>query len=165
MLFRSQAVTEELSAGRVERAAKMARKHMPGKAADAFNKAADKFYEAIEDYAEQVRGDVTKSGRLEEIPSILEAPIRAIKDGAAAVIALIKADSEVVDIDSLAERARVQGATQEVLTTVNKILKPVGSQVLWFEQTFSTLYLAPLEVSNVLRENRSEEHTSELQSH
>ena len=149
----TQAVTEELTAGRVERAAKMAKKHMPGKAAIAFDKAADLFAEALTDYASDVRNDPTKAGRMPELPSVLEAPTRKIKESAAAVIALINADSEIIDPDSLAERARVKGATQEVLTTATKLLKPGHGQVMWFEPNFSTIYLAPLQVSSVLREN------------
>jgi len=149
----TQAVTEELTAGRVERAAKMAKKHMPGKAAIAFDKAADLFAEALTDYASDVRNDPTKAGRMPELPSVLEAPTRKIKESAAAVIALINADSEIVDPDSLAERARVKGATQEVLTTATKLLRPGQGQVMWFEPNFSTIYLAPLQVSSVLREN------------
>ena len=44
----TQAVTEELTAARVSRAANMARKHMPGKGSDALHKAAEKFAAAIE---------------------------------------------------------------------------------------------------------------------
>ncbi len=149
----TQAVTEELTAARVERAAKMAKKYMPGKAAIAFDKAADSFAEALADYGSDVRNDPTRAGRIPELPSALEAPIRKVKEGAAAVIALINADAEVVDPDALAERARVKGATQEVLTTATKMLKPGKTQVMWFEPNFSTLYLAPLEVSHVLRAN------------
>jgi len=149
----TQAVTEELTAGRVERAAKMAKKHLPGKASIAFDKAADAFAEALTDFAQDVRSDPTKAGRLPELPSALEAPTRKVKETAAAVIALINADSEVIDPDSLAERARVKGAAQEVLTTATKLLKPGHGQVMWFEPNFSTLYLAPLQVSSVLREN------------
>ncbi len=149
----TQAVTEELTAGRVERAAKMAKKHMPGKASIAFNKAADEFAEALTDYANDVRLDPTKAGRMPELPGALESPTRKIKESAAAVIALINADSEIIEPDSLAERARVKGATQEVLTTATKLLKPGHGQVMWFEPNFSTIYLAPLQVSSVLREN------------
>ena len=149
----TQAVTEELTAGRVERAAKMAKKHMPGKASIAFNKAADEFAEALTDYANDVRLDPTKAGRMPELPGALESPTRKIKESAAAVIALINADSEIIEPDSLAERARVKGATQEVLTTATKLLKPGHGQVMWFEPNFSTIYLAPLRVSSVLREN------------
>ena len=149
----TQAVTEELTAGRVERAAKMAKKHLPGKASDAFQKAADLFAEAVNDFADDVRKDPTKAGRLPELPSQLEAPIRKVKDAAKAVVELINADADVIDPDSMAERARVKGATNEVQQTAAKMLKPSIHQVMWFEPNFSTLYLAPLSVSAVLRKN------------
>ena len=149
----TQAVTEELTAARVERAAKMAKKHLPGKASDAFAKAADNFAEALNDFAADVRNDPTKAGRLPELPAQLEAPIRKVKEASAAVVALINADSDVIDPDSMAERARVKGATNEVQQTATKMLKPSGHQVMWFEPTYSTLYLAPLSVSQVLLAN------------
>jgi ATP-dependent DNA helicase DinG len=149
----TQAVTEELTAARVERAAKMAKKYLPGKASDAFAKAADNFAEALTDFAGDVRIDPTKAGRLPELPAQLEAPIRKIKETSNAVVALINADADVVDPDSLAERARVKGATNEVLQTATKMLKPSGHQVMWFDPTYSTMYLAPLSVSQVLRAN------------
>ena len=89
----TQAVTEELTAARVERAAKMAKKHLPGKASDAFAKAADNFAEALNDFAADVRNDPTKAGRLPELPAQLEAPIRKVKETSSAVVALINADS------------------------------------------------------------------------
>jgi ATP-dependent DNA helicase DinG len=149
----TQAVTEELTVARVERAAKMAKKHLPGKASDAFGKAADVFAQALNDFASDVRSDATKAGRLPELPSQLEAPIRKVKESAQAVVALINADSDVINPDSMAERARVKGATSEVQQTATKMLKPSGHQVMWFEPTYSTLYLAPLSVSQVLRAN------------
>jgi len=149
----TQAVTEELTAARVERAAKMAKKHLPGKASDAFAKAADNCAEALTDFAADVRNDPTKAGRLPELPAQLEAPIRKVKETSAAVVALINADSDVIDPDSMAERARVKGATNEVQQTATKMLKSSGHQVMWFEPTYSTLYLAPLSVSQVLRAN------------
>jgi len=149
----TQAVTEELTAARVERAAKMAKKHLPGKASDAFAKAADNFAKALSDFAADVRNDPTKAGRIPELPAQLEAPIRKIKESAAAVVALINADSDVINPDSMAERARVKGATNEVLQTATKMLKPSGHQVMWFDPTYATMYLAPLSVSKVLREN------------
>jgi ATP-dependent DNA helicase DinG len=149
----TQAVTEELTVARVERAAKMAKKHLPGKASDAFAKAADNFAEALNDFAVDVRNDPTKAGRIPELPAQLEAPIRKVKETSSAVVALINADSDVIDPDSMAERARVKGATNEVLQTATKMLKPSGHQVMWFEPTYSTMYLAPLSVSQVLRAN------------
>jgi ATP-dependent DNA helicase DinG len=149
----TQAVTEELTSARVIRAAAMARKHLPGKLADTFAKVADDFHDAMADYGQDIRGDFTKSGRLEDIPSSLEAPIRKVLEAAKAIIALIAVDEEIVDSDTIAERARVKGAVNEIATTCGKLLKQSNSQVLWYEPTFSTLYLAPLSVSEVLRSN------------
>ena len=149
----TQAVTEELTSARVIRAAAMARKHLPGKLADTFVKVADDFHDAMADYGQDIRGDFTKSGRLEDIPSSLEAPIRKVLEAAKAIIALIAIDEEIVDSDTIAERARVKGAVNEIATTCGKLLKQSNNQVLWYEPTFSTLYLAPLSVSEVLRSN------------
>jgi ATP-dependent DNA helicase DinG len=149
----TQAVTEELTAARVSRAANMARKHMPGKASDGFNKAAEKFAAAIGDYADDLKADPAKAGRLDKLPSQLEAPLRAVKEAVSAVSALIAADAEIIDPNSMAERARVKGALNEINQTATKLLKPGHTHVLWFEPTYSTLYLAPLAVSDVLRGN------------
>ena len=149
----TQAVTEEITAARVSRAANMARKHMPGKAGDALFKASEKFAKAIGDYADDLKVDPTKAGRLDKLPAALEAPLRAVKEGVVAVTALIAADAEIIDPNSMAERARVKGALNEISQTATKLLKPGHTHVLWFEPTYSTLYLAPLAVSDVLRGN------------
>jgi len=149
----TQAVTEELTAARVSRAANMARKHMPGKATDAFSKAAEKFAAAINDYADDLKADPAKAGRLDKLPSQLEAPLRAVKEAVTAINALIAADAEIIDPNTMAERARVKGALNEINQTCTKLLKPGHTHVLWFEPTYSTLYLAPLAVSDVLRGN------------
>ena len=149
----TQAVTEELTAARVSRAANMARKHMPGKATDAFNKAVEKFAAALNDYADDLKADPAKAGRLDKLPSQLEAPLRAVKEAVSAITALIAADAEIIDPNTMAERARVKGALNEINQTCTKLLKPGHTHVLWFEPTYSTLYLAPLAVSDVLRGN------------
>ena len=149
----TQAVTEEITAARVARAANMARKHLPGKASDALYKASEKFSKALGEYADDIKADPTKAGRLEKLPSTLESPLRAIKEAIASVTALISADAQIIDPNSMAERARVKGALNEVSQTATKLLKPGHTHVLWFEPTYSTLYLAPLAVSDVLRGN------------
>ena len=149
----TQAVTEELASGRVSRAATMVRRHMPGKLADAFVKAADGFAEAMDEYGMEYRTRNDEERKLSELPDALAAPVRKIKEAAEAVVAYINADSEIVDPDSLADRARVKGAVNEVKTTATKMMRMGDGQVLWYEPTFSTLYLAPLAVSHVLREN------------
>jgi len=149
----TQAVTEELTSGRVARAANMARRHMPGKLSDAFIKAADGFAEAMDEYGQEYRARSDEERKLSELPNSLAAPVRKIKEAAEAVVAYINADSEIVDPDSLADRARVKGAVNEIKTTALKMMRMGEGQVLWYEPTFSTLYLAPLAVSHVLREN------------
>jgi ATP-dependent DNA helicase DinG len=149
----TQAVTEELTSGRVARAANMARRHMPGKISDAFVKAAEGFGEAMDEYGQEYRIRSDEERKLNELPDALAAPVRKIKEAAEAVIAYINADSEIVDPDSLADRARVKGAVNEIKVTAQKMMRMGEGQVLWYEPTFSTLYLAPLAVSHVLREN------------
>jgi ATP-dependent DNA helicase DinG len=149
----TQAVTEELTSSRVQRAAAMARKYMPGKFSDDFTNAADSFHDAMADYGEDVKGDFAKQGRLEEIPQSLEHPIRKIRESATAVAQALTSDEEILESDALAERARVKGAVQEISTIAGKLLKMGESHVLWYEPTFSTLHLAPLSVSQVLRSN------------
>lgn len=149
----TQAVTEELTAGRISRAAAMTRKHMPGKLANAFEKAADQFAGVLDEYSAEYRLKSQEERRLDELPDSLVAPIRKVKEAAEAVVAAINADSEIIDPDTLAERARVKGAVNEIKTTTQKLLRMGQGSVLWFEPNFSTLYLAPLDVSSVLREN------------
>ena len=149
----TQAVTEELTAGRVSRAANMVRRHMPGKLADGFVKAADGFADAMEEYGLDYRSATDVERKLSELPNALAAPVRKVKEACEAVMAAINADSEIVDPDTLADRARVKGAVNEIKTTAQKLMKAGNGQVLWYEPTFSTLYLAPLAVSHVLREN------------
>ena len=149
----TQAVTEELTSARVQRAAAMARKYMSGKLSDAFTNAADSFHDAMADYGADVKGDFSKQGRLEEIPQSLEHPVRKIKETATSLVQSLGSDEEILEPDALAERARVKGAVQEIATTAGKLLKMGDTHVLWYEPTFSTLHLAPLSVSHVLRSN------------
>ncbi len=149
----TQAVTEELTGPRVSRAAGMAKKYMPGKLSDAFTKAASTFNDAMDDYGQRVKYETNMQGRLTELPSELEAPIRKVRESAQEVMRAISADDEIIDSDAIAERARVKGAVNEISMTTAKILKMGKGQVLWYEPTFSTLHLAPLTVSSVLRNN------------
>ncbi len=149
----TQAVTEELTSARVQRAAAMARKYMSGKLSDAFTNAADSFHDAMADYGEDVKGDFSKQGRLEEIPQSLEHPVRKVKETATSLVQSLASDEEILEPDALAERARVKGAVQEIATTAGKLLKMGDTHVLWYEPIFSTLHLAPLSVSHVLRSN------------
>jgi ATP-dependent DNA helicase DinG len=149
----TQAVTEELTAGRVTRAATMLRRHMPGKLAETFYKAGENFGESLSDFLREFAVTGDEERRLTELPDALIAPVRKLKEAAESVVSAINADETIIDPDALAERARVKGAINEIKTTSSKLLKSGEGNVLWIEPNFATLYLAPLEVSTVLREN------------
>jgi ATP-dependent DNA helicase DinG len=151
----TQAVTEELTAPRVSRAAAMARKYkaLSNKLVDAFTHASDDFSDAMEAYAEVFRGDTEINRKLDSLPEELETSVRRVRETAQAIMQFLQADDEIIDTTELAERARVKGAVNEVNVTAAKLLKLGKGQVLWYEPTFKTLYLAPLSVSNVLRKN------------
>ena len=151
----TQAVTEELTAPRVARAAAMARKYkaISNKLVDSFTHASDDFADAMDAYADFMRGDLEASRKLETLPNELESAVRRVRETAQAIMQFLQADDEIIDTNELAERARVKGAVNEVSVTAQKLLKLGKGQVLWYEPTFKTLYLAPLSVSNVLREN------------
>ena len=151
----TQAVTEELTAPRVSRAAAMARKYktLPNKMVDSFTHAADDFADAMDGYGEIMRGDIEINRKLDQLPEELEKAVRRVRETADAIVKFLQADDDIIDTTELAERARVKGAVNEVNVTAQKMLKGKGGQVLWYEPTFKTLYLAPLSVSDVLRQN------------
>ena len=152
----TQAVTEELTGPRVSRAAAMARKYkaLPNKLVDSFTHASDDFADAMDAYSELMRGDLEMSRKLDSLPEELEGPVRRVRETAQAIMQFLQADDDIIDTTELAERARVKGAVNEVNVTAQKLLKlKSGGQVLWYEPTFKTLYLAPLSVSDVLRQN------------
>jgi len=151
----TQAVTEELTAPRVARAAAMARKYkaLSNKLVDSFTHASDDFADSMDAYAEFMRGDLEVSRKLDVLPAELETSVRRVRETADAIVKFLQADDDIIDTTELAERARVKGAVNEVNVTAQKLLKGKGGQVLWYEPTFKTLYLAPLSVSDVLRQN------------
>jgi ATP-dependent DNA helicase DinG len=151
----TQAVTEELTSPRVSRAAAMARKYkaLPNKMVDSFTHAADDFADAMDGYGEIMRGDTEINRKLDQLPEELENSVRRVRETADTIVKFLQADDDIIDTTELAERARVKGAVNEVNVTAQKILKGKGGQVLWYEPTFKTLFLAPLSVSDVLRQN------------
>jgi len=155
----TQAVTEELTAQRVLRAATMYRKFSgergAGPAQD-LTVAAEEFEEAIAQYRDDFLSGGDRSSeerRLEELPTALLDPIRSIKDATETISERLSADDEILEGDVLAERARVKGAINEIKTVTQKMMRAREGSVLWFEPTYSTLYLAPLSVSEVLADN------------
>jgi ATP-dependent DNA helicase DinG len=107
----------------------------------------------MDGYGEIMRGDTEINRKLDVLPEELEKAVRRVRETADAIVKFLQADDDIIDTTELAERARVKGAVNEVNVTAQKLLKGKGGQVLWYEPTFKTLYLAPLSVSDVLRQN------------
>ncbi len=84
----TQAVTEELTAPRVARAAAMARKYkaLSNKLVDAFTHASDDFSDAMEAYAEVFRGDTELNRKLDALPTELETSVRRVRETAQAIM-------------------------------------------------------------------------------
>ena len=84
----TQAVTEELTAPRVARAAAMARKYraISNKLVDSFTHASDDFADAMDAYADFMRGDLEASRKLETLPNELESAVRRVRETAQAIM-------------------------------------------------------------------------------
>ena len=152
----TQAVTEELTAARVSRAASLYRKYAGEKVSGPghdLTAAAEELEEEMASFRDHFLSATSEQRRLTELPASLNEAIRRIKECSEAISSRLASEESVENIDLLAERARVKGAINEIKTVTTKMLRLQDLQVLWYEPTFNTLYLAPLEVSEVLAAN------------
>lgn len=152
----TQAVTEELTSARVARAATLYRKYAREKASGPghdLSAAADELDEEMTHLRDHFLTNTSEQRRLTELPVSLADAIRRIKECSEAISSKLASEENIENIDLLAERARVKGAINEIKTVVTKMLRVQDAQVLWYEPPFNTLFLAPLEVSEVLATN------------
>ena len=156
----TQAVTEELTAARVMRAASLYRKYAgekasgPGHELTAAGEELEEEMASLRDrYLSAALSATSEQRRLTELPSSLESAIRRVKECSETISSRLASEDGIENIDLLAERARVKGAINEIKTVTTKMLRLQEAQVLWYEPNFNTLYLAPLEVSEVLASN------------
>jgi ATP-dependent DNA helicase DinG len=152
----TQAVTEELTAARVIRAASLYRKYAGEKASGPGHEltaAGEEFEDEMASFRDHYLSATSEQRRLTELPPSLESSIRRVKECSEAISARLTSEESIESVDLLAERARVKGAINEIKTVTTKMLRRQDAQVLWYEPTFNTLYLAPLEVSEVLASN------------
>lgn len=151
----TQAVAEEITANMANRAAGLARRHLPGEVSDNLTDACANFADAMLDYQIQFRNreDDSTGNRLEKLPPDLFQALSLIRDTAGEFLSLLNNDDEISDFDLLAERARVKGAVTEINTTCGKLIKSTDRDVMWFDPTTPALRLAPLSVSEVLQRN------------
>lgn len=150
----TQAVAEEITPNMANRAALLARRHLPGKHADQLTDACTNFAEVVLDF--QIRsqaGEEYSGNRLAELPSDLFQAISLVRDTATDYLSALSSDNEISDLDLMAERARVKGAVTEISTTYSKLIKANEKDVMWFDSNTPALRLAPLSVSDVLQRN------------
>ena len=152
----TQAVTEELTAARVTRAASLYRKYVGEKASGPghdLTAAGEELEDEMASFRDHFLSAPGEQRRLTELPASLSDAIRRVKECSEVISSRLASEESIENIDLLAERARVKGAINEIKTVTSKMLRLQDAQVLWYEPTFNTLYLAPLEVSEVLATN------------
>ncbi|UDY24145.1 ATP-dependent DNA helicase [Nocardioides sp. Kera G14] len=155
----TQAATDELSAGDVERAARRARRHVnEGQAADDLADASDALQLAMME---------TAVGRIDALPGGLLDALAQVRDSArAALSAFPKQQSSDAGHDGQSGDAGAQqakGMVQDVFTIAERMAAGAQSDVLWLsdggERGGFRLYIAPLQVWGQLRDKLLTEKT------
>jgi ATP-dependent DNA helicase DinG len=147
----TQAVTEEINAAQVHRAAGMARRHLSPVLADGLAKAADLFDDALTDLGQMARTDTSLTGRLTALPELIRDEVSQLHDAAVEAAAWIGNDKDQVDPEEGAQKVRARSALAEIQQITHKMLNANDRQVLWFESYFRAFHLAPLDVAPMVR--------------
>ena len=145
----TQAVTEELSVGQIERAASMARKHLDRDRYEPLMAAIDDYADAVADFAQKQRDDFSLQGRLLTLP--IEHEVRELNKAVEAAVASMNLNTD--NLDEATAGMRAKSALVEIQTITTKMLASSERKVLWFDSYGKTFQLAPLDVSGVLRKN------------
>jgi ATP-dependent DNA helicase DinG len=141
----TQAATDELSVGDVERAARRSQRHVEGTEADDLADAADALRDAY---------DQCPPGRLDELPTALADALALVRDAARALFsALPRESSDAGEPDAGRQQAR--GWVQEIFKTAERMAANLASDVLWLaerDRGGDRLCVAPLNVWGPLRD-------------
>ncbi|GAA4109982.1 ATP-dependent DNA helicase [Nocardioides fonticola] len=140
----TQAATDELTSGDVERAARRAQRHVEGSEADDLADAADALRSAIAE---------ASPGRFEQLPVDLGDALQLVRDAArACVSAFPKENAEEAD----AGRTQARGGVQEVFSIAERMAAAADHDVLWLseggERIPPRLCIAPLQVWGQMRD-------------
>ncbi len=147
----TQASTDELSPGEVERTARRAMRHVDGSEADDLADAAEALRAAI---------DAAPAGRLEAVPMELGDAMVLVRDAARALISALPKDP-----GDDAGVTQAKGWTQELFSTAERMTAGSEYDVLWVAEREAKrggnhLCIAPLEVAGPLREKLLAEKTA-----
>jgi ATP-dependent DNA helicase DinG len=155
----TQAATDELSVGEIERAAKRSQRHVDGDEADALADAADALRDAYDD---------CPPGRLDGLPEALADALVLVRDAARGLLsAFPKEPADSGDADAGLTQAR--GWVQEIFKTAERMAANADGDVLWLAERErnrggNQLCVAPLQVWGPLRDKLFSAKTAVLTS-
>ncbi len=144
----TQAATDELTTGDVERAARRSQRYVDGSEADDLADAAEALHAAIAE---------ARPGRFERIPQELGDALVLVRDAARSCISAYPKDSES---DGDAGRTQARGSVQEVFVNAERMAADLASDVLWLSEGSTSgqsripprLCVAPLQVWGQMRD-------------
>jgi ATP-dependent DNA helicase DinG len=149
----TQAATDELSAGDVERAGKRAVRQVEGDEAEDLLDAGDALREAL---------DATAPGRIDHVPQELADALVLVRDAARACLGAFPRDSS--DSEGDAGRTQSKAMVQEVFEHAERMAADLESDVLWRNDREPSrggpqLCVAPLQVWGPMRDRLLAEKT------
>ena len=140
----TQAATDELTFGDVERAGRRAGRYAEGDAAEDLLDAGEALQAAIGECA---------PGRIDAMPQDLGDALQLVRDAARACLSAIPKESEG---EADAARTQAKGLVQEVFVNAERMAADKESDVLWLaegrDRIPPRLYVAPLEVWGPMRD-------------
>jgi ATP-dependent DNA helicase DinG len=151
----TQAATDELSVGDVERTTRRSQRHVEGSEADDLGDAADALRAAI---------DSALPGRLDVVPADLADALVLVRDAARAL-----ASAFPKDLADDAGATQAKGWAQELFKTAERMAAGSEQDVLWVSEREqrrggNVLCVAPLDVASQMRERLLADKTAILTS-
>jgi ATP-dependent DNA helicase DinG len=151
----TQAATDELSVGDVERTARRSQRHVEGSEADDLGDAADALRAAI---------DSASPGRLDVVPADLADALVLVRDAARTL-----ASAFPKDLADDAGATQAKGWAQELFKTAERMAAGSEQDVLWVSEREqrrggNVLCVAPLDVASQMRERLLADKTAILTS-
>ena len=144
------AVTDEISAAAVERAASRAKRLVGPEIAERLESAVEALEIELSVRAEGLLGPV----RLDEVSGGLLLALASVRDTTHAAITALAKDSSSDDAEGLAARSRARGLLGEVHDVAGKLLELDDDSVAWLDpgdRRTPTVRIAPLTVAGLLR--------------
>jgi len=151
----TQAATDELSVGEVERTARRSQRHVDGSEADDLADAADALRAAI---------DAAAVGRLDAVPPDLGDALALVRDAARALVSAFPKD-----LADDAGATQAKGWAQELFKTAERMTAGSEQDVLWVSEREqrrggNVLCIAPLDVAGQMRDRLLADKTAVLTS-